>query len=90
MCSIDIGKLKTSSGESPVLSLRRITKDHTTAFNGTTPFPLNEINPPFPNGFYEAEVTKEQLRKEYWPFLEPQQLLSKLLIQGSREVKNHA
>lgn len=44
--------------------------------NGTTTFPLNEIN--------ETEITKEQLRKEYWPFLEPQPLLSKLLIQGTK------
>jgi len=28
----------------------------------------------------EPEVSKEQLRKEYWPFLEPQPILSKLLI----------
>lgn len=34
--------------------------------------PLNEV--------IEPEVSKEQLRKEYWPFLEPQPLLSKLLI----------
>lgn len=30
----------------------------------------------------EPEVSKEQLRKEYWPFLEPQPILSKLLIRA--------
>ena len=56
--------------------------------NGTTPLQLNSARQMIVDTskvitleeVIEPEVSKEQLRKEYWPFLEPQPILSKLLI----------
>jgi len=56
--------------------------------DGTTPLKLNSASQMIADvsrtitmeETIEPEVSKEQLRKEYWPFLEPQPILSKLLI----------
>ena len=56
--------------------------------NGTTPLQLDSARQMIVDAsriitmeeVIEPEVSKEQLREEYWPFLGPQPILSKLLI----------